>query len=1070
MDVFEKLLCDLAVSVEDEAAMLDPETIVQNIDFQLTQSDFNDTDVETILCYFFQSEAPPCLIKFIVSTMKTKDKMLVKAKCQALKSLAAFVKNLGAPITTYIASLHLFVLDVLRREDSNEVKASALIFLRNLLRHVNSNFTPEQLSLNDLYTTIIELLQIKKTPLGVKYQGFVVLGVYVSLFPNSPETRHFIAKITDLSSGIITDTFGGKKVFPDVTLVAGVFSCIDRCMFDYDDHYKTALPVLWKALLMTMNTLNQGDTLHRYKVVSKALRLISHHAMLFRSLIANNIMQSHNIVLACAQSSKTAVDKYAEDAYSAVLVEYAYFVTGNHTTLDKSHFASVDTILQQCVGHLESSSSNLDIVLSVRGIAAIAPALQYSSSDLNCLLRLLVRSATQYSLMHAAAVGSFRIGQYLLAVAVIMGTSGCDIGEDLERFIADSILQLITYHSGMYTRQKVVVERAITLILVALSLRDQVKHRSLLKAAVSCLVVRSVSRIEPGEFVEVIPLNPSTGESEFRLYASYVRLWKVLLLPNDAYAVSLVAMMCRESPADRLQHYKSHVTTLVIAALFTEVLRVLRSLDLEYTSVTLATGQDVPVPSNVIDQEVLLNLASTLTLLLPSLPQDCEWDVSHDMLIDALVSMSLQYPLISPLYRLIVVVLCTVMKKTDLSDVSLQQVRLYFASVVKSMIAFEDELQATALITIFHAPKNCVTLNDLTAAVCLALDGGVEVADAVDALSDWLATEGRLSSDCLERVLPRLQNIMSGGRTQKKSKGAKEELQISVVRFLGQLGGDNKAILDNPQNILAKSIKWQFHQPIALPLNVDENLTFSVEKFFCRLSELCLDPYPENRQLRLLSGECVHSMVRLVIGRAATDPKRNSTKAYGKILSVMLPTLIRLAVGTEEASRLLFESLLLQIARWAASAVHQGRGDVLSEEARCVVDAILDGLSGRHDATETTAAIRTICGVCIVEILEHSNSRIYADTVFRSLFLMLQHPHELKRLGAVVGFLHLRNYISTHMEFAKEYVLKVLRALLAAVEISIESCQKVMFAIDDSFKFDGIGMHCMFAVLFHHCT
>ena len=117
---------------------------------------------------------------------------------------------------------------------------------------------------------------------------------------------------------------------------------------------------------------------------------------------------------------------------------------------------------------------------------------------------------------------------------------------------------------------------------------------------------------------------------------------------------------------------------------------------------------------------------------------------------------------------------------------------------------------------------------------------------------------------------------------------------------------------------------------------------------------------------------------------------------------------------------------------------------MLSEEARCVVDAVLDGLAGHHDAAETTAAVRNICGLCLVEILEHSNSNIYADTIFRSLFLLLQHPQDLKRLGAVVGFLRLRNYISNNNEFAKEYVLKLLRSLLAAIEVSIESCQQVM--------------------------
>lgn len=147
----------------------------------------------------------------------------------------------------------------------------------------------------------------------------------------------------------------------------------------------------------------------------------------------------------------------------------------------------------------------------------------------------------------------------------------------------------------------------------------------LLDCLTSALLVRTLSRLSHSESINPAQTRLSlyTGESEDRLLFAYLDLWTELLYPKDKHIRALLMRFYAPS-------YETHFAQRLYAGLLEQVLHLLGTLDLSYVFISNGVAGDeggsgadaaadrVLVPSNIADQDVLLNLVAFLEALLPS--------------------------------------------------------------------------------------------------------------------------------------------------------------------------------------------------------------------------------------------------------------------------------------------------------------------------------------------------------------------------------------------------------------------------------------------------------------------
>ena len=153
-----------------------------------------------------------------------------------------------------------------------------------------------------------------------------------------------------------------------------------------------------------------NETLFRFAVVGKALRLMKHHAYLFQQVIVRNMASSYRMGLVCYFSEKDACKKHAEGALMALLSEFSSavllqsnFSSEDEQTLSLHKKASQDLfeilfLLLGYLGTIESEqaltsnlmmtfggkelSSERKISLGVKGITVLAPAVAIADYQL----------------------------------------------------------------------------------------------------------------------------------------------------------------------------------------------------------------------------------------------------------------------------------------------------------------------------------------------------------------------------------------------------------------------------------------------------------------------------------------------------------------------------------------------------------------------------------------------------------------------------------------------------------------------------------------------------------------
>lgn len=182
----------------------------------------------------------------------------------------------------------------------------------------------ESIKLDAVFEFLLtEMKQTKYTTKTTKGEILKLLGLIVEKYPNAPDTIRYIDSVLSVCDATLKKNFDSKNE-PELGPIAGAFSCIDRCLFEFEQKYRNNVD-LWKFLLQTIKATNQSD-IHRYAATNKALRLIKHHACLFQTLIGLNAKTTYDILWQCQTAAKESTKKHMDDALYGVLTEIAAFI------------------------------------------------------------------------------------------------------------------------------------------------------------------------------------------------------------------------------------------------------------------------------------------------------------------------------------------------------------------------------------------------------------------------------------------------------------------------------------------------------------------------------------------------------------------------------------------------------------------------------------------------------------------------------------------------------------------------------------------------------------------------
>ena len=348
-----------------------------------------------------------------------------------------------------------------------------------------------------------------------------------------------------------------------------------------------------------------------------------------------------------------------------------------------------------------------------------------------------------------------------------------------------------------------------------------------------------------------------------------------------------------------------------------------------------------------------------------------------------------------------------------------------------------------------------LTLGNILIAVKISLKSGWQVEAAVNVLILYVGQPKLIEN--LAEILPLLDKYLTSdsgvGKTKETtlkklgtfvkqkakltdvksiSAGVSVELQHSIIKFLGRLGGLNKMILPKPHETLQTSLNWVIDAniPLKLPFelgqggknNIPMVLKVQLEEILPRIIELCYQT--SDLQLRVSAAETLHSMIIYMVGLAATNPLRGQAgekSEFAKYYDKIFPCVIVLATSNDTVCRSLYSKLFYQLIHWFS-----GMNQVHPDEVSSLIEAIMNGLSPSDDPESDNKIIRDICGKGVEELFkwgvkQSTTKDLVAHvttgaapssvhTLLEQLFVMSFHPNQSKRLGAATVFNRIQRY------------------------------------------------------------
>eukprot|EP00941_MAST-03F_sp_MAST-3F-sp1_P002172 g2172.t1 len=298
-----------------------------------------------------------------------------------------------------------------------------------------------------------------------------------------------------------------------------------------------------------------------------------------------------------------------------------------------------------------------------------------------------------------------------------------------------------------------------------------------------------------------------------------------------------------------------------------------------------------------------------------------------------------------------------------------------------------------------------------------------------------------------------------------------DDIQILVLRFLGNLGGRSRFVIDKLNSLLEKAVKWSETGRIklAIPLGSDTKIDVLLDSLLPRVQELATTS--TNRRAKIAACELLHAVVIYMVGQDAhTNPsssirsrssRRGSSVSnassrqdqFSEIFEKLFPSLLHLATDVENVCRQLFRPLTFQLVRWFARSANRGKKITI-----LLLDAVADGAGHPTDA-----GLRKVCAEYLAEFFkwalkQSSDTQLRSErtsiaALLRRLYSLCRHPQWHKRVGASIAFCHLYREFREYPDIIDIYSLQVMRNLILSLRVahrdtaSCEASSQVLKAI-----------------------
>jgi hypothetical protein len=988
MDILEKLLWDLTSAGADRNDQ-DCFSIYQNIESYV---EHHVGDQEQIIFLIIKSQTPPSLFHFISENVKDQSKDMIKTKVGIFKFIASYLKKALFLVDSFAQFIIARSIEIFKREDSNEVKTSALLPIKVVLSLIHKQIIGYyQISLDVVITSLFVEFDQKKIPSSLRYNIFVVLGYLINLFrTHDIIISNVVDKVLLAGFQILFKNFDNTSTqSPDFPLIAGVLSCFDRCMVYFENNFTNAYTksvesvgndskrnnygslyvMLWKCMLQVIRLVS-NESLHRYAVINKALRFIKNHCKVFQDVIGLNIKPCFDSVTLCYYSTKSGVDKYAEDALWGVLYHFSEYIIGlpldsSLPLTQRNEIKSLEYLMIRFKELILSSHSLITtqatnkkdvmkgLVLGLLGVIALSPA---TSLVMKCskgsdefmwasgIVQMLISCADAYSELNpdtnsmailvteSQPVNSWRSPSILstsalflsaVSVSFAMGMSEDFVGgmmvftnNSIYEYLLRSALPIITgYVTIQGDKYRIIIQRSLCLSLFSISLTGSVALVEYLKSVIPIILLRAMSRSDTKDYIEIVGIDPLTGDRDGKLNLAYSHLLLEIVIPKEE-ASSRVLHIIERSTKTR---YYQNVSIPLLSTLFDECNDILNKFQLEYH---IATNQNeeneggdsnqafgVPIAANVADQDMLLNLSSFVDYFLSVIhlrndafvdgihpnrrSSDNNLDINslvislHHLLVNC-CNLSTKYPLISALYRIIriianfldnfgifIVSINTIDSATDCMTINFIDVLTPYYEHIATLIAtdFQNELLSTSLGLLLSGPSplNLSVTTVLLPAIKKSLQSGLQIRLALNLLQSLI--DRNIQLPVLD-MLPLLEKYITKSNDDDVNKSIEiiDEVPIYVLAFriLGRLGQYNKNILVSRSDSLREMLKTShFHQSLCIDIPVavtgdnesnynNTSLSINIGSCVIRIMDLCVDSRPEARQLRVLATEALH--------------------------------------------------------------------------------------------------------------------------------------------------------------------------------------------------------------------
>jgi hypothetical protein len=339
---------------------------------------------------------------------------------------------------------------------------------------------------------------------------------------------------------------------------------------------------------------------------------------------------------------------------------------------------------------------------------------------------------------------------------------------------------------------------------------------------------------------------------------------------------------------------------------------------------------------------------------------------------------------------------------------------------------------------IFNISLHVLDVNYLIDCVKIALKTGIEAEEGVKALHKCFITHSKQLKSRLNSILPILSKYLysSNGlgntnevenkkvtirkRVQRKQYAVNNDsLQLTILRFLGRIGGLNQGVLEKPNEVIKAIISWNLNECLFVDLPMPythgnrriSKLTIALDRIIPRLLELCngvsTSMSSNERQIRIFAAETLHGLILLMIGVAATRPNKNEKSVFESTYRKIFPVTISLSTCPDNFCRKLFSTLLFQIIHWFSK--QQAHPD----ETKALIESLISGLGN-----ETDSGVREQCASCIAEFFrwfikqrmkkEVAEQPASADSLIKELFSMISFTTRLQVIAKNV--LSLRDF------------------------------------------------------------